>query len=93
MEPAEVTQRLQGLEGWALQGDAIVKEFRFKDFGAAFGFMTQVAQEAERRQHHPDWSNSYNKVKVSLTSHSAGGLTAADFGLAEVMNQLAREAA
>ena len=82
---------LAGLKGWAeVQGrDAIRKEFRFKDFNAAFGFMARVALQAERMDHHPEWSNVYNRVDVTLATHDAGGLTARDVTLARFMDDTA----
>jgi 4a-hydroxytetrahydrobiopterin dehydratase len=91
MNESDIAARLQDLDGWQLQGNAIAKEFRFKDFKIAFAFMAGVAAEAERLQHHPDWSNSYNKVAVVLTTHSAGGLSPKDFSLAMAMDELARK--
>lgn len=77
------------LPGWrAVEGrDAIEKEFRFKDFNAAFGFMARVALYAERHDHHPEWSNVYNRVAVTLTTHDAGGVTDKDVALAHFMDQ------
>jgi 4a-hydroxytetrahydrobiopterin dehydratase len=79
------------LEGWrAAEGrDAIVKEFRFKDFNAAFGFMSRVALYAERHDHHPEWLNVYNRVDVTLATHDAGGVTDKDVALAHFMDQAA----
>lgn len=70
---------------WVLAEDkaSIHQSFEFKDFAEAFSFMAHVALLAEKADHHPDWSNSYNKVDISLTSHDAGGLTAKDIALAE----------
>lgn len=68
---------------------AIVRAFRFSDFNAAFGFMTRVALLAEKADHHPDWSNSWNKVEVALTTHDAGGVTARDIALARSIDGLA----
>ena len=79
------------LTGWQeVQGrDAISKTFQFKDFNAAFGFMTRVALEAEKRDHHPEWFNVYNRVEVVLTTHDADGVSAQDVGLAQFMDDLA----
>lgn len=76
------------LEGWrAADGrDAIVKEFRFKDFNAAFGFMSRVALYAERHDHHPEWFNVYNRVEATLATHDAGGVTDKDVALAHFMD-------
>lgn len=79
------------LSGWrAVEGrDAIAKQFRFADFNAAFGFMTRVALKADRMDHHPEWSNVYNRVDVVLTTHDAGGVTAKDIELAAFMDEAA----
>jgi 4a-hydroxytetrahydrobiopterin dehydratase len=79
------------LNGWrAVEGrDAITKEFRFKDFNAAFGFMARVALNAEKQDHHPEWLNVYNRVEVTLTTHDAGGVTDKDMALAHFMDQAA----
>jgi len=81
---------LEQLTGWqAVEGrDAIAKTFRFKDFIGAFGFMTQVALEAERRDHHPEWFNVYSRVEVVLTTHDADGVSALDVALAQFMDAL-----
>lgn len=78
-------------DGWALDdGDrSLRKTFVFGDFVEAFGFMARVALVAEKLGHHPDWSNSYRRVEVRLTTHDAGGLTALDVALAERMDRLA----
>jgi len=79
------------LAGWreAEGRDAIAKTFTFKDFNAAFGFMTRAALIAEKLDHHPEWFNVYNKVEVTLATHDAGGLTERDIKLAEAMDKLA----
>lgn len=80
---------LAGLAGWAAVNgrEAIEKRFKFKDFGAAFSWMTRVALLAEKLDHHPEWSNVYNTVDVVLTTHDAGGLTMRDIKLAAAMNR------
>ncbi len=85
------TAALASLAGWSLVPgrDAITKSFRFADFNAAFGFMTRVALIAEKMDHHPEWSNVWNKVDVTLATHDAGGLTALDLALAAAMNKIA----
>ena len=79
------------LSDWQpLEGrDGICKTFKFKNFTAAFGWMTQVALKAEKIDHHPEWFNVYNKVEVTLTTHSASGLTQLDVELAQFMDQIA----
>ena len=82
---------LSELGGWSWDegAGAIARSFRFADFGEAFAFMTRVALEAEKADHHPDWSNSWNRVDISLTTHSAGGLTARDVDLARRIDAIA----
>jgi len=79
------------LAGWAeVAGrDAISKTFTFKDFNQAFGFMTRAALVAEKMDHHPEWSNVYKTVAVTLSTHDAGGVTERDIKLAEAMDRLA----
>jgi 4a-hydroxytetrahydrobiopterin dehydratase len=82
---------LARLSGWAeVAGrDAIAKTFTFKDFNAAFGFMTRAALVAEKMDHHPEWFNVYKTVQVTLSTHDAGGVTALDVKLAEAMDKIA----
>ena len=72
--------------GWELDDQAIAKSLTFADFATAFGFMTRIAIIAERMDHHPEWSNVYNRVEVRLTTHDAGGITELDFALAEAID-------
>ena len=87
----ECERALTGLPGWRWDGEAgaIRQTFRFADFSAAFGFMTRVAMAAEKADHHPDWSNSWNRVEIALSTHSAGGLTALDIEMARTIDALA----
>jgi 4a-hydroxytetrahydrobiopterin dehydratase len=82
---------LAQLQGWsAVDGrDAIAKTFQFKDFNAAFGFMSRAALKAEKMDHHPEWFNVYNRVEVTLSTHDAGGVTELDVTLARFMDQIA----
>lgn len=82
---------LAELAGWSeVEGrDAIARTFTFKDFNAAFGFMTRVALVAEKNDHHPEWRNVYRTVEVVLSTHDAGGVTARDIALAKAMNAIA----
>jgi 4a-hydroxytetrahydrobiopterin dehydratase len=73
--------------------DAIRREFRFRDFSAAWGFMARVALLAEAQDHHPEWSNVWNRVEILLTTHDAGGLSARDLRLARAIDALLGEAA
>lgn len=85
---SDIDLALIDLEGWQRdeEGKALVKTFRFDDFSAAFGFMTRAALAAEKLDHHPEWSNVYNKVTVRLTTHDSGGITELDIRLAARMN-------
>ena len=82
---------LADLDGWSLveDGTAIEAEFTFKGFNAAFGFMTRVALAAERQNHHPEWSNVYNRVTIRWTTHSEGGVTELDVKLARACSRFA----
>jgi len=82
---------LADLDGWFLveDGTAIEAEFSFKGFNAAFGFMTRVALAAERQNHHPEWSNVYNRVTIRWTTHSEGGVTELDVKLARACSRFA----
>ena len=84
----EIQNGLSKLTGWGRIGDAITREFIFTDFVGAFGFMTSAALIAEKMNHHPEWSNVYNKVTVKLSTHDVGGLSELDFKLAEKLNRL-----
>jgi 4a-hydroxytetrahydrobiopterin dehydratase len=75
-------------EGWTEKDGGIEKEFKFVDFSEAWGFMTRVAMLAEKIDHHPEWSNVYNKVNIRLTTHDAGGLTQKDTALAAAIDTL-----
>jgi 4a-hydroxytetrahydrobiopterin dehydratase len=78
----EIAVGLNKLDGWRVVKGNLHRVFEFKDFKQAFGFMKRVALVADRMDHHPDWSNAYNKVTIDLSTHSAGGLTENDFELA-----------
>jgi 4a-hydroxytetrahydrobiopterin dehydratase len=78
----------KGISGWTYENDGIDKEFTFDNFIQAFSFMTASAIWAEKHNHHPEWSNVYNKVKVRLSTHDSGGVTDKDFALAEKMDQI-----
>jgi len=85
----EIEARLSGGE-WQREGDEIVRERRFADFAAAIAFVNAVADAAETANHHPDiLVHGYNRVRLSLTNHSAGGITQADFDLAATIDALA----
>ena len=86
-----LAEALAVLDGWSLveDGTAIEAEFSFKGFNAAFGFMTRVALAAERQNHHPEWSNVYNRVTIRWTTHSEGGVTELDVKLARACSRFA----
>ena len=88
LNPTERAAALQSLPQWreAEGRDAIARSFRFKDFNAAFAFMTRCALKAEKMDHHPEWFNVYNKVDVTLTTHECQGLSARDIELARFMD-------
>ena len=83
---------LQSLPEWSdVKGrDAIARKFQFRDFNAAFGFMSRVALLAEKMDHHPEWFNVYNKVEVTLSTHDAGGVTQHDIDMASAMDDYAK---
>lgn len=85
----EIRERLADLPGWSLDGGKLAREFKFADFARAFGFMASVAIEADKLNHHPEWSNVYNRVTVRLVTHEAKGITGLDFELAQKMNEVA----
>jgi 4a-hydroxytetrahydrobiopterin dehydratase len=89
LTPAEIQQELAALPGWAHEGDGLKKAFMFGDFREAFSFMTRVALEAEARDHHPDWTNVYNRVTIRLNTHSAGDkVTAKDVEFAKRIQKI-----
>ena len=90
LDPAEIERRLAQAPGWSLDGGKLYREFRFPDFVAAFGFMARCALAAGQLDRHPERANVYGTVRVHLTTHDAGGLTARDFELAARMDALAR---
>lgn len=91
LDKQQVEEALGALEGWSIvrDGDAIKRRFVFANFNEAFGFMTRAALAAEKLDHHPEWSNVYKTVDVTLSTHDAGGLTELDFKLAKKMNAFA----
>ncbi|MCC5862552.1 MAG: 4a-hydroxytetrahydrobiopterin dehydratase [Gammaproteobacteria bacterium] len=88
LDDTDIARRLDALAGWSLKDGKLHRSFRFEDFVTAFGFMTQAALVAETMNHHPEWFNVYNTVRVDLTTHDAGGISELDFQLAERMNGL-----
>lgn len=92
LNDAEIQALLDGLDGWRLSDDgkAIERTFTFRDFNAAFGFMSRVALKAEQMNHHPEWFNVYARVDVRLSSHDADGLTERDAELARFIDEAAK---
>ena len=88
---SERDEALARLDGWAFDAgrNGIARSFAFADFSEAFAFMTRVALEAEKADHHPEWSNVWNKVDILLSTHSAGGVTAKDIALAKKIEAIA----
>jgi 4a-hydroxytetrahydrobiopterin dehydratase len=86
--PSALDRALEAAPGWAVAGAKLERELKFADFSQAFGFMVRVAMIAERLNHHPEWSNVYSTVKISLTTHDAGGITSRDVEFAREVNQL-----
>lgn len=84
----EVQTALKNLPEWQMVDgrDAIFRKFKFKNFNAAFAFMTKVAMQAEKMDHHPEWSNVYNRLEVVLTTHDADGVSSLDIKMAEFMD-------
>lgn len=80
--------RLGEIPGWSLHAGRLRREFRFASFVDAFGFLSRVALLAEKADHHPEWSNVYNRVVIELTTHDAGGISERDFALAAAVNRL-----
>ncbi|MEX1182928.1 MAG: 4a-hydroxytetrahydrobiopterin dehydratase [Gemmatimonadota bacterium] len=89
LPPEEVEQRASELEGWTVRDGKLHCELEFPTFAEAFGFMASAAIFAQELDHHPDWSNSYNKVVIDLSSHDVKGISERDFDLAGRMNALA----
>ena len=84
----EINEKLKQLNAWSFLDGRLSKEFKFKNFKQAFGFMTQVAIAAEVMDHHPEWSNVYNKVEINLVTHSEDGITMLDIDLANQIESI-----
>ena len=79
---------LKELPAWSIQNEKLHREYRFPDFAHAFGFMATAAVEIEKRNHHPEWQNVYNRVTVDLTTHDSNGITQKDLDLARLLEQI-----
>ena len=88
LSESERATRLSQLAAWRIENEKLRRDFQFADFVAAFGFMTRVALLAEKADHHPEWFNVYNKVRIELTTHDAGGISERDFALAKQIDAL-----
>ena len=86
LDTAAIASAMPGVPGWTLKGDGIERQYKFADSALAFAFMARVALLAEKADHHPEWSNVYNKVNIRLTTHDAGGLSVRDFALARAID-------
>ena len=84
----ELEDVVRGMNGWELKEGKLQKSFRFSDFIEAFGFMTRIALEAEKINHHPEWFNVYNRLKIDLVTHDVNGISNYDFKLATKINAL-----
>ena len=82
----ELDEIVRNMKGWELKDEKLQKSFKFTNFVEAFGFMTRIALEAERMNHHPEWSNVYNNVTIKLSTHDAGGITDYDIKLAKIID-------
>jgi 4a-hydroxytetrahydrobiopterin dehydratase len=86
---AQIEEALDSLSGWSQEGEAIVKTYEFADFRAALDFMNRAAGPVEEMDHHPEWTNVYNRVDIRLSSHDVGGVTGRDIQLARVLERVA----
>jgi 4a-hydroxytetrahydrobiopterin dehydratase len=89
----ELQSAVHQLPGWTIQDGKLHREFKFPDFGYALGFMATAAVHIEKKNHHPEWLNVYNRVVVDLTTHDAGGITANDIELARLLDTIAAKLA
>jgi len=84
----QIQTALEDLEGWSIIEGKLHKEFQFSDFNEAFGFMARASMHIEKMNHHPEWFNIYNKVKIELTTHDVNGISNFDFKLAKIINYI-----
>ena len=88
LDADEISGSLESIPEWTIESDKLFREFAFSRFVEAFGFMASVAIVAEKQNHHPEWFNVYNKVRIHLTTHEAGGITENDFSLARSIDKI-----
>jgi 4a-hydroxytetrahydrobiopterin dehydratase len=93
LSEAELDSALGQLSGWTIQNGKLHREYKFGDFPHAIGFMTTAAVNIEKKNHHPEWFNVYNRVVVDLTTHDAGGITSNDVELARLLDGIAAKLA
>lgn len=93
LDDAEVQKMVHDLSGWSVQAGKLHREYKFADFPHAFGMMATAAPAIEKMDHHPEWSNVYNRVTVDLSTHDAGGITQKDFDLAKLLEGIAKKLA
>ena len=89
LSEAELTSALSGLPGWSVQDGKLHRQLKFRDFIHAFGFMATSALAIEKKNHHPEWSNVYNRVTIDLVTHDSAGITNADVELARTLDEIA----
>jgi 4a-hydroxytetrahydrobiopterin dehydratase len=90
LSQSEITQEVGKLDGWEVVNGKINKTFEFDDFVQAFGFMTKVAMNAEKMNHHPEWFNVYNRVRIDLVTHDVSGISNYDIALARIIDTIAK---
>lgn len=90
LSESEIKKQVAGLKGWKVLGGKLNKTFEFDSFVQAFGFMTRVAMEAEKMNHHPEWFNVYNRVRIDLVTHDVDGISNYDMALAKTIDKLAK---
>jgi 4a-hydroxytetrahydrobiopterin dehydratase len=90
LSQSEITQEVGKLDGWEVVNGKINKTFEFDDFVQAFGFMTKVAMNAEKMNHHPEWFNVYNRVRIELVTHDVSGISNYDIALAKIIDTIAK---
>jgi len=93
LSDAEISDAIARMPGWTVANGKLHREYKFADFPHAFGFMATAAPAIEKMNHHPEWSNVYNRVAVDLTTHDAGGITVRDVELAALLEGIARRLA
>ena len=87
MAPDDIEQALTGLDGWSYDGEALIKTYEFADFAAAIDFMAAARPGIDELNHHPEWTNVYNRIDVRLSSHDVGGVTKRDLQLARLLDR------